>query len=169
MGAVAFCMFYFFFGHDLLLALLDRRRATRIVVSEGKARSWPAKQIIKAYNRLPESNRPFANIEYIVDALDIKHTVKAANDHFKRYYDGYDWDCNLNYCVGIGPDHRGCPMQEYHDLRLAISGVQKALDKQKHELEIAGVSDGLTSAKELLSSLKSETVLINQVTRELTK
>lgn len=134
------------------------------------ALSWPAQQIVEDYAKVPAANRPYANIEYLLSALDIKHGRRAVNNHFAERCYGrggsgtylkFSWKCG---CY----QHRPCTFPEYKDLYKGIILIQESLAKQAHAMKISGVADGLTAVEDLTERLRQENELINTVTKELT-
>lgn len=127
--------------------------------------SWPARQIVKQYENLPAANRPWGNIEYIVKALDIKHEVSKVNYHFEKYN---GWD-KSEYSWRGCYNTRSCEFQEYHSLHDELDKTLDALQKQEHALKVAGVTDGLAAAHQLMESLRQEQKIISETTKELTQ
>ena len=126
--------------------------------------SWPARQIVEKYNKIPENNRPSGDIVAIVRALDIKHGTSNVNVHFKnRYADGSSWQCDGSFCRKRESDI----CHDYRELYNSLRDVITALNRQKHALEIAGVSDKLDEAARMVESLREEKKIISEITREL--
>lgn len=130
--------------------------------------SSPAKELVKKYNALPETNKPYANMVDMLKALDVKHSMNEVNIHFSedRYsYDGPDseftWRC---ICKQYG---RRCQFIEYHNIREAIQDIQESLKKQAHALEVSKVAHDLNSIEAFTMSLREESTIIDTVTREL--
>lgn len=126
--------------------------------------SWPAREIVSAYNKLPESNKPYANILYVVEALDVKYGGKEAVD--KRFtVSGYD--SSYRSWRACHSCHRGCIHAAYKEIYDGINAIRTSLKEREHELEIAGVTDGLHAAKELTEALRQERDLIKETTKEI--
>lgn len=139
------------------------RQTMSITVGEHNSLSWASQQLIKEYYKLPDSNRPYANIKAVVKALDTKHGLKEVNHHFmSRGYESSSpsWSCG---CYGSR-----CNMfPAYVNLRHSFEDIHKALEEQQHQLALAGVGDALSEVERLAEALREEKNLINQVTQEL--
>lgn len=146
-----------------ILEIISRKRY-RLAWSNTKAMSTAGKHLIREYQSLPVENRPRANISMIVEALDTKYNTSEVDIHFRRH--GYDssyfsWNCRCFL-------RDRCPYREYPELHTSMKNIKDALNKQQHQLALAGVSGGLDEARELMSRLREEKELIESVTEQLT-
>lgn len=139
--------------------------------------SFPAAQIIQAFNALPKAHRPAYNIDELVQALDIKHDRVSMDYHFSDFSYGYTsgsrWDVfggthQSSNCRRIQSNGGSCPGQEYIDLYLALIDISVAVKKQEHALKMSEVAHELESVSELTAALRLEKEIINDVTKELT-
>jgi hypothetical protein len=148
---------------------LHCKRKYGLKIGEVSTFSWPAQRILEEYTKLPEANRPYANLTYILQAMDTKYLLKKVNDHFSSfpyYTEGtrvFKWDI---HSVGSCPET--CTFRPYRDLYDGIKSIREALAEQQHALAIAGVADGLSSAEQMLERLREESRMVREVTKELT-
>lgn len=163
--AIAFTAFWVVRGIGFYF---EHRKAVEagVPINELSTFSDPSKAILKAYNALPEANRPYGDIRSVLHAYDVKYGIKEANEHFGTYdYDlgsRFSWEC-LDKRYGYS-----CDYAEYQKLNKAIKEIQKALDDQQKAIEIAGVQDGLEEAQRLMAELRREKEIITETTKELT-
>lgn len=159
-------------GTHFGLAAIKSRNTYGLSLTEAKQLSWPARQVIVQYLNLPEANRPHANIQAVVKALDTKHTVEKVNAHFIKKGRGFDsmgystntytpsWACG---CVGA------CKFQEYRTLHTTMTEIEQALAEQEYAMALAGVQTGLDAVAELTERLREEKKIIHEVTVETRK
>lgn len=165
-------------GNSARLNIRDIK-ATGVPRKQLKNYSWPAQELLKQYRALPEDMRPPANVPAIVKALDVKHGVAEANEHYSRNnrndYGSFSatqtWDnCVNNYSRGHGGagGNTNCKLPKYYELHSAMNRIQDSIDKQRRAQEIAAVGGELENVDGFLQSLTETRDSIDRATKELT-
>jgi hypothetical protein len=126
--------------------------------------SWPAQQVIIAYNSLPADSKTGEDLYPVLKALDLKHGKN-----------------NLNVLCGLGDGAwrnewpyyvkhlgRGGILTEYYNMYKAIEAIKDAKKAQDRALEIAGVQSDLDQVKDITARLRAEAQLIKDVTKDMT-
>lgn len=138
--------------------------------------SWPAKTLLKEYRSLPESSRPSFSILDVVTALDVKHGVEEASNHFQLSERDYSYNSKTKYNITYAWHHchcgyynnsRDCIGWDYRNIHEGIRDIKSAIEEQDHALRLSGVESGLASAKELTERLAEERDIIKNITKEL--
>lgn len=155
------------FAEEINTMLVNRKQKS-IKAKPGSNLSLAGQHILGEYNTLPEINRPYANMEYLLGALDVKYDINEVNKHFLKY-NGWDyvfsWHCDCHNGGTLSKSN--CPFREYYELHNDIKAITSELAKQEHALQVAGIQDGLDQIAELRAALKQETKLIRDTTKEL--
>lgn len=156
--------------------------------------SVSAQLVLRAFNELPEANRPAFDIVPMLQALDIKYGRDRATDHMT--YEVWDdffaeqervrWRSDFDECsCRASYDYEGwldprdvedvdCRMPEYAALMQEIEAVQEALLEQEHAqrmheraVELAGIAVTLRSVEDLTAALRAERRIVDEVTEML--
>lgn len=131
--------------------------------------SQPAHRIMKLYNQVPESSRPYGNIKEMLKALDLKHGINEVNKHYSntsRTYDGlstkFAWHPSNCY-----QHAQKCEYKEYVNIASALEDIIDAYKRQERALEIAGVQNNLDLIEQFTQAANDERKIIDSVTKEL--
>lgn len=141
------------------------RKTYALPVSKARNYTLPSREILKEYNALPDTNKPYSNITYLLTALDVKYDKDKVNRHFvSSSEDPGGWRCS---CARAGK--RSCIFQEYFELKAHITAVKKAVKNQEHVVAMLGVQDGIDAIGQFKEDLARELNLINETTQELSR
>ena len=143
--------------------------------------SWPARQVLQTYNRIPQESRPSYNVEAALRALDKKYGMPEVNAHFIDY--------STSHYYGMGFAQRfswGCDCKEdtvedtceffpeydmMHDAALetirSIQAREEAHRERERQMELAGLEPDLRTIPEIVEALRNERAAIDSVTEEL--
>jgi hypothetical protein len=130
--------------------------------------SWPAKQILKSYHKLPKDNRPYANLPHMLKTLDSKwESKKKVDQHFAHW--GYDsvihnWNCNCSKMLHVP---KKCPALEYKEINTGLKDIHSALAEQEEKLRLSNASEAIEDAKTFAAALRAERAIITETTKEL--
>lgn len=154
--------------------LAQARKPKALPKDELKGVSWAGRQIVKAYQSIPEANQPGYDIVDVVKALDVKYDKALADAHFVDNLGYANWTCfcrrverRMYAPTRFSPTTRKCEFEEYRALYNDIQSLKASLDAQEHALKVAGVAGSLENAKSLTERLRQERELVEQVTKEL--
>lgn len=125
--------------------------------------SWPARQVMKAYHKVPKDNRPSADIIRMLRALDQKHGGASAVD---KHYAYRDWQGSTSY----GWSHARSGFATYSDyfkLHRGFEDITAAIAEREYTFAMAGISSHLEEARSMDSALKDEANTIREITAKV--
>jgi hypothetical protein len=143
---------------------IERKRQEREerLKSIPRVMSWAGKQIIAKNAQLPAEHQ-IADLEPVIRALDVKHTIAEVNKHFVHQSYGYDappsWD---HYCAGR------CRMGKYKEIYEGLNKIQENLKTQEHQKKVLLVADDLKRVDDIIKTIEQEAEFIGDTTLAIT-
>lgn len=189
---ILFAIFMITFGGTLLVLnarsywswVLTRKENKTPVLTKKDTNglSEPAKRIVEKYNSLPADMRG-EDVLSMVKALDVKHGVKDANDHFRvNDYGSQDLDYAtygsqfptlfseyaFSWNGGRACKHQNdCKFTEYRSMMTVMHQVETAKREQDRAFEIAEVQPDLDAIESWKERLRVEERIMNEITKEI--
>lgn len=143
--------------------------------------SWAARQVVYAFERLPEAHRPSYNLMAAMRALEAKYGRDKVHGHFIEVglysrSNKFSWRCRCVWDSSqwkrVGDKCKHYP--EYKDILDSIGEIDWALKKQEaafkereYQTVMAGLESDLRSVGDITDALRAERDLINSVTKEI--
>lgn len=132
------------------------------------ALSQPSKRLLKEYAQLPKESQRIDDLKSVLVALDTKHGVLNVNNHFRTSlypesgFTWYPWNFSR---------HASCPscaFKDYHKIHGEIESIKEAIAEQEKALAVSKVQYSLDRLQEIHETLRTEYIIIREVTKELT-